>query len=427
MKATILLLLFAVYMTSCKNPSVENSNHSKALDSIRSDNDISNISDEQAILNKKEFRTIYAGLANSPSFRKFPKEWTMLTPTNHAAREFVINKSDDSENPRFEILFEEKDSIYIFRWFGPQDVSDYLIVEFIEQERSFILVMKYFTDINVVLTESSREETFSKWDVSREIIKWGDRDDYGFYTPTSKTSSYPVRKSQDLSFGFTYSVGDSVFIVGEHSLNTAVSLIDNKTGSVVECKTVGLKTQQAESQGEIILTRLACKSGKIKKANYIVDFSISSGDYSLENQVKISDKDKIRQIDSLIRETDYLNYLLKLTGDRVYSADELLKDKLPELVKVQAVGFEYIVASYKPFNGTLIGPRLIILQDNVVFPLTGQCSNSNFYAYFYNGKNYIQSGSMCCECEIANLQIFQVESDNISTVFEDYNSLASWE
>jgi hypothetical protein len=69
----------------------------------------------------------------------------------------------------------------------------------------------------------------------------------------------------------------------------------------------------------------------------------------------------------------------------------------------------------------MIGPRLAILENRKVIPLTAPCSYKYLYVYKFKGKKYIQTGSSCCDCGYVGDQIFLMEKDDIKLVFEDYS------
>ena len=129
----------------------------------------------------------------------------------------------------------------------------------------------------------------------------------------------------------------------------------------------------------------------------------------------------IKEIDSLIRTTNYLKNLLKRNSGVEYDLDSLLNNILPDIVQVRTDKFDYLIATYMLFDHSTLGPRLAIMKNNLIFPMTGQCSTKYLYSFKFNGKHYIQTGSNCCDCGITGEQIFEVDESKIKTVYEDYS------
>jgi len=223
------------------------------------------------------------------------------------------------------------------------------------------------------------------------------------------------------NYSLTYWVEDAIYLFGKQNLDKTVTLIDNKNGKLIESQTTGYIVHSDEMLGEINLTRILPVAGIEKEANHIAIFSNKPADYKSNVQIQIFESDLIIYIDSLIRTTNHLDDLLKKNGGFEYTTDSELKNVLPDLIKVKTDNFDYLVATYMMFDRSTIGPKLAIMPNKKVVPLTGQCSYDFFYTYFFNGKNYIQTGSGCCDCGITGQQVFQVEEEDIQPVFEDYS------
>jgi len=228
-------------------------------------------------------------------------------------------------------------------------------------------------------------------------------------------------KIVDGKYSLIYSVGDSVYLFGKHKLNQTVTIVDNKAGELTESKTTGYMVYSDDAIGSIVLTRISPQPKSKNQAYSIVTFSNKPLDYKIEEQKNILNSDLIISTDSLIRSTVLLDELMKRNGDGNIQSDSVLKGVLPEIVKVTANDFEYFIASYRIYDNSTIGPRLAIMQDKKVIPLTGQCSFEYLFTYFYNGKSYIQTGSSCCDCGIIGEQIFEVAREDIKPVFQDYS------
>jgi hypothetical protein len=228
-------------------------------------------------------------------------------------------------------------------------------------------------------------------------------------------------KIVDGKYCLTYRVGDSLYLFEKHKLNQTLTIVDNNAGDLTESKTTGYIVYHDDAIGSIVLTRISPQPKSKKEINCIATFSSRPLDYKIEEQKNLLNEDLIKSSDSLIRSTEFLQELMKRNGDGNVQSDSLLEGVLPELVKVTANDFEYYIASYKIYDNSTIGPRLALMENKKVIPLTGQCSYEYFYTYFFNGKNYIQTGSSCCDCGIIGEQIFEVVKENIKPVFEDYS------
>jgi hypothetical protein len=228
-------------------------------------------------------------------------------------------------------------------------------------------------------------------------------------------------KVENSKFSLTNFNDDTLYLFGKHKLNQAVTLIDNHTGIHFESKTSSYLVLEIEPIGEVVQTRILPEDADQPSPEYIAFFTHDPGDYRKEKQENVTDDQLIVKFDSLIRSTTYLHELMKQNGESVLIPDSILSGILPELFRVKTGFCEYFVATYKLFDHSTIGPRLAIMDGNTVVPLTGQCSSDYFYTFHFNGKDYIQAASLCCDCGIAGEQIFEVEEHTIKLVFEDYS------
>lgn len=226
-------------------------------------------------------------------------------------------------------------------------------------------------------------------------------------------------KTSNNSYSITFNNNDTIYLFRKYPLNQDVTIVDYKVKKSFHTKTVGYFVFEDELLGKIVLTSII----------YIKDyknedfcFVFIGNKYKLTEFQPIEDVTDdavIIKIDSLVRATDYLNKLL-ISNNGIIEFKDTILQKRPEIKRVKANKFSYYIVTYNMKGDYEIGPRLIVLNEKIVFPLTGQCSFESIYPFNINGINYIQTGSACCGCGIIGFQLFVIEEDAVKTEFEEF-------
>ncbi len=236
-----------------------------------------------------------------------------------------------------------------------------------------------------------------------------------------ETSNYhdDTTKIKQIEYALIISNRDSICLYDIYELGKTVTLINFDSGLLFETSTYAYTKYESEFESKV-LTRIKDQPSKSITGESIAYFRKKPTDFVLIETEDINNYILSKSIDSLIRKSSLIDSLLLQNkcseGYEYYS----LKGALPSLTSLKYKDNRIIIATYEMFKG-VVGPRLVIFNDNKVVPLTGQCSFEFLSYYSMSGKYYIYTGSGGCECGINAIEIFEVKPDTIIRTFQDYS------
>lgn len=226
-------------------------------------------------------------------------------------------------------------------------------------------------------------------------------------------------KISNNKYSITFNNNDTIYLFGKFPLNQDITIVDYHFKKTYNSKTNGYFVFEDELLGKKVLTSIL-PIKDYKNEDFCFAFIGNKFKQTEFQYIEyITDELVIFKIDSLVRATDYLNKLL-ITNNGIIEFKDTILHKTPEIKRVKANNFEYYVVTFNMKGDYEIGPRLIVLNEKKVFPLTGQCSFENIFPFSINGINYIQTGSACCGCGIIGFQLFVIEKDNVKNEFEEF-------
>jgi hypothetical protein len=215
---------------------------------------------------------------------------------------------------------------------------------------------------------------------------------------------------------FTNHRAEGISLYGRYSLNRKVHLLDIPHNESCEA----LTQQNVDFEGRVgiimPITTLRPDDNCGSPSRYSVAAFEPVWEYGPVHLDLVSDADLIRSIDCEVRASSALKSLSKkaqgvIPGDEFSPTDELS----PKVYSFRNSNVSGFLVSYE---GGYHGPRVVVL-DGVPYALTGWCSFPFVRAFILNGVFYLESGSACCGCGMAAMEIFQVTSAGVRTVHAD--------
>lgn len=214
---------------------------------------------------------------------------------------------------------------------------------------------------------------------------------------------------------------DQLALLGKYPIGVTVTILNNKTGKTILCKTASVKKYESEFTGEAVATILdkPIFAKKSEEHSFTAVFSSKNVGFQMINRTLIQDEVKIQNIDNLIKQGGYLVNLLKQYDQAKFEAGylDILKSKTPIVHHLNISGADVNVVTYK-FNENETGPRFIEVNSKI-FPLSGQCSFLDFQVYKYGNNYFIKSNSGACETGYIIAEIFEIREDSVIKEFSD--------
>jgi len=225
-------------------------------------------------------------------------------------------------------------------------------------------------------------------------------------------------KNDSLRFRFSFIVRNMMSIKYNEFADSVVYQVQKDL-----CKGILVKTDTFFNDLEGEITKIACF--KFPESCEIVDSvpaiipSEQIKNFSKIELKSIVDSSTIQNIDSICRTSVELKNLLKRNGGLDYPIDELIGTLMPQIGQFVFKKDSVYIVTYKTTWDTT-GPRLILI-NNTVYPLTGQCSFEKLKIYTINERYLIETGSNCCECGIIGSEIYEITQDGPVLIYSDYS------
>lgn len=236
------------------------------------------------------------------------------------------------------------------------------------------------------------------------------------------------------SFGFVYQCNNGInpiCLLGEFDKGLFVFLL-NRSNSLVCTATSGDQGKEDSTYGSIDYTELINLVNCEKPEDYSIAFIPS-----LENKWdidtyeniplnQIGDPEKINALNEMVHKTNVLQSLLDRTAgiEGLYKVSDEIAKSPPQALEYPIPGSKVYILTYelswKLSENKPLGPRVIII-NNSVQALTGQCSYRNIRGFKLIGRYYLESGSHCCECGITGQELFKIEGSKATLVYEDFS------
>ena len=220
-------------------------------------------------------------------------------------------------------------------------------------------------------------------------------------------------------FEFIYLFGESMTILEEHKPGIPITLLEIGKPRLCKTKTGEILKEYSDYLG---VTILYTKLLPAADCGFVMDYSLSVvrnkvEQYDIIPVTMVEDERLARSLDRKIKATDVLQKLLLRSGGIKYEVQTL---KPPVVYRYAFPGLSVYVVQYgfKKRPG-LIGPRVVVIDDSI-YPLTGQCSYSHLRGFRLNSDYYIETGSSCCDCGITGQEVFQITPTSVELVFKDF-------
>jgi hypothetical protein len=223
-----------------------------------------------------------------------------------------------------------------------------------------------------------------------------------------------VQKAEE-SFALTFNAKDSLFIIGDLAKGNTVFLLNNETGEYRRAQT-GETQIYFEEISNIHWHLTPVLPQPDLKTRFDLAFAHNNQiNFQLIGNMMVNDSTVIADIDYEIKLSGFIDTLMAY--DDKFPTDYVIGLYSPKIIKINFPEDEAFVVTYS-YVDSIPGPRMIII-NNKIFPLTGPCSYQHVYPFRINGRNFIQTGSTCCECDWVIDQVFEIINDSIVLAFQD--------
>jgi hypothetical protein len=224
-----------------------------------------------------------------------------------------------------------------------------------------------------------------------------------------------VVQQAEESFALTLNVKDSLFVIGDRDKGKNIFLLNNETGDYCQAQT-GEPQIYFEEISDVHWQLTPILPQPSRNSRYDLAFAHPEHiNFQLIGNTTIRDPILIADIDKEIKLSGFIDTLLAY--DDKPPTDSVVGMYKPKITKINFPGEDAYVVTYS-YVDSIPGPRMLILNNNI-FPLTGPCSYQHVYPFRINGRNFIQTGSSCCECGWVIDQVFEIIGDQVVLAFQD--------
>jgi hypothetical protein len=231
-------------------------------------------------------------------------------------------------------------------------------------------------------------------------------------------------------FGFLHkckSERNKICLLGEFEKGLFIFLLGTKKPHVCTART-GEHVKDEFESGSVSYTELI----NLVNCENLDDYSIGyvgkppeMDTFDTVSLLEISDAALKNELAAKVRKTNVLQTLLDQNAGvaGLYKPDKDL-NSVPQVLQYPVPEAKVYILTYdltwKSDEVLPIGPRVVIINDSIQ-GLTGQCSYKEIRAFTMRGEYYIESGSHCCECGITGQELFKIEGNKIKHVYEDFS------